>query len=114
MGIGVQPDPQPQRNRFIRSDQYSFIRQGVPALALKVGFEPGSPEAKIEADWTRERYHAPSDDLAQPIDRAAAVGFTEMIGRLSRARREPRHAAVVEGRQLLQALRAAPATTSNP
>jgi Zn-dependent M28 family amino/carboxypeptidase len=83
MGIGVRPDPQPQRNRFIRSDQYSFIRQGVPALAMKVGFEPGSPEEKIDADWTRERYHAPSDDLAQPIDRGAAVGFTEAIGRLS-------------------------------
>jgi Zn-dependent M28 family amino/carboxypeptidase len=83
MGIGVRPDPQPQRNRFIRSDQYSFIRQGVPALAMKVGFEPGSPEEKIDADWTRERYHAPSDDLAQPIDRGAAVGFTDAIARLS-------------------------------
>ena len=83
MGLGVKPDSQPQRNRFIRSDQYNFIRQGVPALALKLGFEPGSSEAKIEADWTRERYHAPADDLAQPIDRAAAVGFTDMIGRLS-------------------------------
>ena len=83
MGIGVRPDPQPQRNRFIRSDQYSFIREGVPALAMKVGFEPGSPEEKIDAAWTRERYHAPSDDLAQPIDRSAAVGFTDMIGRLS-------------------------------
>jgi len=83
MGIGVRPDPQPQRNRFIRSDQYSFIREGVPALAMKVGFEPGSPQETIDADWTRERYHAPSDDLAQPIDRGAAVGFTEVIGRLS-------------------------------
>ncbi len=83
MGIGVRPDPQPQRNRFIRSDQYSFIREGVPALAMKVGFEPGSPEEKIDADWTRERYHAPSDDLAQPIDRGAAAGFTDMIGRLA-------------------------------
>jgi Zn-dependent M28 family amino/carboxypeptidase len=83
MGLTTQPDPQPQRNRFIRSDQYSFIREGVPAVAMKVGFAPDSPEAKIEADWTRERYHAPSDDLAQPIDRAAAVGYTEMIGRLT-------------------------------
>jgi Zn-dependent M28 family amino/carboxypeptidase len=83
MGIGVRPDPQPQRNRFIRSDQYSFIREGVPALAMKVGFEPGSPEEKVDADWTRERYHAPSDDLAQPLDRSAAVAFTEVIGRLS-------------------------------
>ena len=53
------PTREPQRNRFIRSDQYSFIREGVPALAMKVGYEEGSPEAKIAADWTRERYHAP-------------------------------------------------------
>ena len=42
MGLAVQADPEPLRNRFIRSDQYSFIRQGVPALALKVGYTPDS------------------------------------------------------------------------
>jgi len=83
MGLAVQGDPEPLRNRFIRSDQYSFIRQGVPALALKVGYAPDSPDAKTHAAWTTERYHAPSDDLQQPIDRAAAVGFTEVIGRLA-------------------------------
>jgi Peptidase family M28 len=31
-GIQVQPDPEPLRNSFIRSDQYSFIREGIPAL----------------------------------------------------------------------------------
>ncbi len=82
MNVGVQADPEPQRNRFIRSDQYSFIREGVPALAMKVGYDEGSPEAKIAADWTRERYHAPSDDLDQPIDRGAAAAFTQMIGDL--------------------------------
>jgi Zn-dependent M28 family amino/carboxypeptidase len=82
MNVGVQADPEPQRNRFIRSDQYSFIREGVPALAMKVGYEEGSPEAKIAADWTRERYHAPSDDLEQPIDRGAAFDFTKMVGEL--------------------------------
>lgn len=82
MNVGVQADPEPQRNRFIRSDQYSFIREGVPALAMKVGYEEGSPEAKIAADWTRDRYHAPSDDLDQPIDRGAAADFTKMIGDL--------------------------------
>jgi Zn-dependent M28 family amino/carboxypeptidase len=82
LGIAVQADPEPQRNRFIRSDQYSFIREGVPALAMKVGYEEGSPEAKIAADWTRERYHGPADDLAQPIDRTAAVLFTDLTGKL--------------------------------
>ena len=44
MGLGVQGDPEPLRNRFIRSDQYSFIKTGVPALSLKIGFVRGSPE----------------------------------------------------------------------
>ncbi|MEP7117743.1 MAG: M28 family metallopeptidase, partial [Acidobacteriota bacterium] len=82
MNVGVQGDPEPQRNRFIRSDQYSFIREGVPALAMKVGYEEGSPEAKVAADWTRERYHAPSDDLDQPMDRGAAADFTKLVGEL--------------------------------
>ena len=85
MGVTVQADPEPLRNRFIRSDQYSFIRQGVPALALKVGYEPDSPEAAIAAAWTKERYHAPSDDLQQPVDREAAVGFNELLVRLTTA-----------------------------
>ncbi|MGE4085811.1 MAG: M28 family metallopeptidase [Vicinamibacterales bacterium] len=82
LGLTVQADPEPQRNRFIRSDQYSFIREGVPALAMKVGYEEGSPEARIAADWTRERYHGPADDLAQPIDRTAAVLFTDLTAKL--------------------------------
>jgi Zn-dependent M28 family amino/carboxypeptidase len=82
-GLGVNPDPQPERNRFTRSDQYSFIRQGVPALAMKVGFVPGSPEAAIDAAWTKVRYHQPSDDLQQPVDLGAAVTFTRFVAALS-------------------------------
>jgi Zn-dependent M28 family amino/carboxypeptidase len=83
MGLAVQPDPEPLRNRFIRSDQYSFVRQGVPAVALKVGYAPGSEDAARHAAWTKERYHAPSDDLQQPVDREAAVGFNELLVRLT-------------------------------
>ena len=78
-GVGVQADPEPQRNRFVRSDQYSFIRFGIPALAMKVGYEPNSPQAAIAATWTAERYHAPSDDLNQPIDRSAAAKYVEIV-----------------------------------
>src|SRR4051812_24735837 len=42
-GLAVLPDPDPKRNIFIRSDQYSFIRRGIPALMLMVGYEKGSP-----------------------------------------------------------------------
>jgi Zn-dependent M28 family amino/carboxypeptidase len=81
--LGVQADPEPNRNRFIRSDQYSFIRGGVPALAMKVGYEENTPEAKTAAAWIKERYHAPSDDLNQPIDMSAAECYVEVVKRLA-------------------------------
>ncbi|HWF06593.1 MAG TPA: M28 family metallopeptidase [Candidatus Angelobacter sp.] len=79
LGVQVQPDPEPQRNGFIRSDQYNFIRHGVPALAMGVGFEKGSPEQTIFKSWLTQRYHAPSDDLDQPVDLAAAGKYEDII-----------------------------------
>jgi len=78
MGIEVYSDPEPERNAFVRSDQYSFIRTGVPSISLKVGFTKGSPEHEIVKKWRAERYHAPSDDLSQPIDRQAAEDFDKV------------------------------------
>jgi hypothetical protein len=78
-GVAVQADKEPEQNRFIRSDQYSFIRNGVPALAFKFGYEFGTPEEKIHKDWLRDRYHKPSDDLNQPVDKAAAAQFDRII-----------------------------------
>jgi Zn-dependent M28 family amino/carboxypeptidase len=80
--VRVQPDLEPLRNVFIRSDQYNFIRHGIPALKLDVGFDPGSPEQKIFKDWLTNRYHAPSDDLAQPVDLAAAGLYEEIVRQL--------------------------------
>lgn len=82
MHLGVQADPEPQRNRFVRSDQYSFIKAGVPALSMKVGYEANSREAEIARKWTAERYHAPSDDLDQPVDRQAATTYIDVVRRL--------------------------------
>lgn len=82
LGIRVQPDPEPQRNIFIRSDQYSFIRRGIPALTMKVGYEPGTPEEKTAKTWLAERYHAPSDDLYQPVDKASAGKFDRLVASL--------------------------------
>lgn len=65
-GIQVVPDPNPDRNVFIRADQYSFVREGVPSLFMKFGFLKNTPEYQIEHDWRANRYHSPSDDLEQP------------------------------------------------
>jgi Zn-dependent M28 family amino/carboxypeptidase len=82
-GIGVQDDPQPQRNVFIRSDQYSFIKKGVPALFLSFGFTPGSPDARVYEQWFGARYHGPTDDLSQPLDKEAAAKFNRLLARIA-------------------------------
>ena len=79
LGVRVQPDPEPLRNLFVRSDQYNFIRHGVPSLAMGVAPEPGTPEVKIFKDWLTQRYHAPSDDVDQPVDLAAAAKYEEIV-----------------------------------
>ena len=77
--VQVQPDPEPLRNLFVRSDQYNFIRHGIPSIIMSVGSEPGSPESKIFKDWLTNRYHAPSDDLNQPVDFESAAKYEEIV-----------------------------------
>jgi hypothetical protein len=78
-GVEVVPDRFPDRNLFIRSDQYNFIRKGIPALAFSFGAAPGSHEEQMKKDWLTNRYHAPSDDVNQPVDLAAAARFTQLL-----------------------------------
>jgi hypothetical protein len=84
-GLVVAPDPLPERNSFIRTDQYSFVRAGVPALAFKFGFAKDTPEFQIEHDWRANRYHAPSDDLDQPgVLKEEAVKLDRYIAAIAR------------------------------
>lgn len=77
-GIAVEADPEPLRNAFIRSDQYNFILHGIPALMMAVGFATDE-ERKLHKEWLTNRYHAPSDDLNQPVDLAAAAAYEEVV-----------------------------------
>jgi hypothetical protein len=81
-GLPLVPDPFPDRNSFVRSDQYSFIREGVPALAFKFGFAKDTPEAEIERSWRATRYHAPSDDLSQPVEKLDAIRLHDFVAEL--------------------------------
>jgi Zn-dependent M28 family amino/carboxypeptidase len=84
-GLEALTDPEPERNAFTRSDQYSFIRSGIPALSLKVGFVKDSPEHELVRKWRAERYHSPRDDLSQPVDKQAAVEFNNVYMHLLEA-----------------------------
>jgi Zn-dependent M28 family amino/carboxypeptidase len=84
-GIEIANDPEPDRNSFIRTDQYSFVQAGVPSLAMKFGWTMGSPEYKLWRGWLAQRYHSTDDNLSQPVDLAAAAQFDDFFGDLARA-----------------------------
>lgn len=70
-GTPVSPDPTPEENLFIRSDQYSFVRQGIPAIWVQAGRTSIDPniDAQEQLDtWIVDRYHRPTDDGDQPVD----------------------------------------------
>jgi hypothetical protein len=77
-GLKVTPDPMPEENIFVRSDQYSFVKQGVPSIYLMPGFTSADPKINAKElfqTFLHTHYHQPSDDLSLPMDRAAAGQF---------------------------------------
>ena len=59
----------PEEVRFVRSDQFSFVKEGIPALAFKAGSKSSDPEFDGKAmldDFLKNHYHRASDDLALP------------------------------------------------
>lgn len=81
MGLTVSPDPLPEEVYFVRSDQYSFILQGVPALYIEEGLQTVNPNLdgkKMQFDWEAQRYHLPGDDMSQPFDFNATVKCTRV------------------------------------
>jgi Zn-dependent M28 family amino/carboxypeptidase len=66
LGLDVESDPEPDQNRFIRSDQYSFVVQGIPALHIKYGDKTSEPGKKLSDEvkiWRADTYHKPQDQL---------------------------------------------------
>ena len=77
-GLELIPDPTPAEVVFVRSDQFSFVRQGIPAV-FPVSGHDGSAEGRDEvAGWRVDHYHGPNDDLSQPFDWPSGARFTSM------------------------------------
>ena len=87
-GFTLTPDPMPEENLFRRSDQYSFVRRGVPSVFLKPGFTSTDPliDGKaVENEHRKNHYHRPSDDLSRHIDWGSAVRFARANARIGYA-----------------------------
>jgi Zn-dependent M28 family amino/carboxypeptidase len=78
-GLTLIPDPIPEENLFVRSDQFSFVRHGVPAIFLVPGFTSSDKSVdgqKLFGQFLAAHYHQPSDDLSLPADAPSVERFT--------------------------------------
>ncbi len=79
--LAIRHDPFPERVAFIRSDHYSFVRSGVPAVSLFPGFRTGLPNGdgmKLFTGWMKNVYHTPRDDLSQQFDFDAGIQLARL------------------------------------
>ncbi|GAC1370179.1 MAG: M20/M25/M40 family metallo-hydrolase [Hymenobacter sp.] len=81
LGIALEQDPEPLRNVFIRSDQYSFVTQGIPALHLKYGNKTADGRnnlSELVKEWRAVTYHKPQDDINGRFDFEAGKQYVKL------------------------------------
>lgn len=86
IGVGLSADPFPEEVVFVRSDQYAFVRAGIPAVYLDGGIEPAtaggaSPKEALDK-FLRTCYHQPCDDASQPIQYEDAARLAKLNARI--------------------------------
>ena len=93
LDVRLSTDPFPEEAVFVRSDQYAFVRAGIPALYLDGGVIPAASSAGKPADahtlpklaqreFLRRCYHQPCDDILQPIQYGDAARLARLNARL--------------------------------
>ena len=87
VGVALSPDPFPEETVFVRSDQYAFVRAGVPAVYLMggvVGAGQGQ-DPKLASTWfLRHCYHQPCDQSDLPIQYGDAARLATLNARIGR------------------------------
>lgn len=73
--LTLTPDPTPEHGSFTRSDQYSFVKQGIPSVYLQLGHANGGKAAQEE--FVSQHYHTQSDEI-EWINFDAARLFTQV------------------------------------
>jgi hypothetical protein len=79
LGLALAPDPMPEQTIFVRSDQFSFVRHGIPAVYFSPGMrssDPAQDGARLFREFLEKHYHRPSDDLSLPMDEKAIAVYT--------------------------------------
>lgn len=96
-GFALIPDPMPEEVVFVRSDQYPFVRRGIPAIYLTAGsgtLGGGDAQARASLDFLARHYHRPSDELALGADWDSVARFTateaDLVRRIADTPERPR------------------------
>jgi Peptidase family M28/PA domain len=79
MNLAVGQELFPEQAFFIRSDQYSFVRQGIPAVLSNSGLKCSDPKIQpkeIALKWLSTVLHTPKDDMNQRLDFEAAAKYS--------------------------------------
>ena len=87
LGMVLTPEPMPEEVLFVRSDQFAFVRQGIPAVYLVAGIKAVAPEVDAMAlftDFLRGHYHQPSDDTGRPIHYPSAARLARLNAAIGR------------------------------
>jgi hypothetical protein len=81
LGLDVEQDPEPTENRFVRSDQYSFVVNGIPALHIKYGNksnQPGFNLVDFVRQWRAKYYHQAADGMDGIFNFTAAKTYVHL------------------------------------
>ena len=77
-GIALSADPMPEQAIFTRSDHYTLVKKGVPAVFLMTGFksqDPNQDGGKVWSSFFAKHYHKPSDDIPSLIKDYGAIRY---------------------------------------
>jgi Zn-dependent M28 family amino/carboxypeptidase len=81
LSLTVEADPEPAQNRFTRSDQYSFVTQGIPALHIKYGNKTADGQNNLNLQvqkWRARYYHKPQDGMDGQFDFEAGRKYAQL------------------------------------
>lgn len=88
-GRTTQPDPEPERGYFYRSDHVEFMKKGIPALYLKAGEQyRGKPQdfaVSKRTQYVGSRYHKPADEVDPAWDLSGAAEDVTILLEAGRA-----------------------------
>ena len=86
LGRRVEPDSEPEKGYYYRSDHFPFAKKGVPALYADSGVEftdrPVGWGMERRREYVARRYHKPQDEYDSAWDLSGAAADMELLYRV--------------------------------